>query len=733
MGDNLTILGRNYTNVAGIKATQTNDGQFAYIRPSGTYNITQNGDYDVTSSASVSVDVQFTPNLEDRTVNYTPSASAQSDVVTQTDPGYDGLGEVTVNIAAMPAGTEGTPTVQISKSSGVATITPSVTNSAGYIAATDPIVGTPVQVTGAELASGTLTISQSGETNVAGYEKVSVPLRTPGNSSDSEYYTSSGARKWRYRPKTTIPLAGWVNNGTVNGYWVQFDAIPTGATVIPTTSSQTIGAADTMLEGAITVEAMPNGSASTPATSITANPTISFDGSSGEIRALVSASQSVTPTVSAGYVQSGTAGTISVSGAASEYIITRDSSDLTASDATVTVPAGYYDESASKTIGSGTATAPASVSTTGASVVIAQIQGSPRVGFNKQTYITPSVTKGYIENGTAGMSNVTLYSDLIPKSAETYTPGTTDQVISSGVYLGGNQTISGDANLVAGNIKNNISIFGITGTYAGEAPNLQTKSVTPSESAQAITADSGYDGLDEVDIAAISSTYVGSGIAQRSSSDLSASGATVTVPAGYYANTATKSVSSGSATPASAISGTSATVSHSGTTLTLSKSISNTPQVSAGYVSSGTAGNSSVSLSATDANFTAANIKKNISIFGVTGTYEEGSKNAQTAQSTSRSTSTSGTSVISLTCSKTGTYDVYWTTFRSSTSGTWGSRLYIGGTAYETMNTSGWNNHVQNRHVSNVTIAANQAVAVYVQSRGSNYYGYVGTLTIIES
>lgn len=109
------------------------------------------------------------------------------------------------------------------------------------------------------------------------------------------------------------------------------------------------------------------------------------------------------------------------------------------------------------------------------------------------------------------------------------------------------------------------------------------------------------------------------------------------------------------------------------------------------------------------------------------------SMNVQTAQSTTRSTSTSGTNVISLTCSKTGTYTVRWSTFRSSTSGTWGSRLYIGGTARENMVTSGWSNHIQNREVTGVSISANQAVAVYVQSRGSNYYGYVGTLTIIQT
>lgn len=109
------------------------------------------------------------------------------------------------------------------------------------------------------------------------------------------------------------------------------------------------------------------------------------------------------------------------------------------------------------------------------------------------------------------------------------------------------------------------------------------------------------------------------------------------------------------------------------------------------------------------------------------------SKNVQVAQSTTRSTSTSGSEVISLTCDVAGTYEIYWTTFRSSTSGTWGSRLYINDTAYENMDTSGWNNHVQNRHVTNVSIGANQTVSVRVQSRGSSYYGYVGTLVIKQT
>ena len=51
------------------------------------------------------------------------------------------------------------------------------------------------------------------------------------------------------------------------------------------------------------------------------------------------------------------------------------------------------------------------------------------------------------------------------KAAATYTPGTSDQVLEAGQYLQGAQTIAGDANLAAGNIRSGVSIFGVAGTY----------------------------------------------------------------------------------------------------------------------------------------------------------------------------------------------------------------------------------------------------------------------------
>lgn len=86
--------------------------------------------------------------------------------------------------------------------------------------------------------------------------------------------------------------------------------------------------------------------------------------------------------------------------------------------------------------------------------------------------------------------------------------------------------------------------------------------------------------------------------AENDSGDLTVSGATVTVPAGYYSAQASKSVASGSATGPSSVSGSSATVSTGTNTLTLTKTVSVTPVVSAGYVSEGTAANASVSLTA---------------------------------------------------------------------------------------------------------------------------------------
>lgn len=171
-------------------------------------------------------------------------------------------------------------------------------------------------------------------------------------------------------------------------------------------------------------------------------------------------------------------------------------------------------------------------------------------------------------------------------------------------------------------------------------------------------------------------------------------------------------------------------------------SVSVTPSVSnsEGWISGGTKTGTAVTVTASelvsgDKSITANGTNIDVTNYATVSVNVPGggsSKNAQAHQSTTRSTSTSYTSVNSFTCTKTGTYTVYWSTMRSSTSGTWGSQLYINGTAYGTADTGNWSNHVQNKKLTGVQINANQTVDIRCRSRGSNYYGYVPLVTIIE-
>ena len=94
---------------------------------------------------------------------------------------------------------------------------------------------------------------------------------------------------------------------------------------------------------------------------------------------------------------------------------------------------------------------------------------------------TGDVRKGKTFYSTNPKSKQT--GTMAEKDAATYTPGTSNQVISANQYLTGAQTILGDPQLIASNIKHDINIFGVTGNL--QVASMQRSNIRSSTSTKA--------------------------------------------------------------------------------------------------------------------------------------------------------------------------------------------------------------------------------------------------------
>lgn len=106
-------------------------------------------------------------------------------------------------------------------------------------------------------------------------------------------------------------------------------------------------------------------------------------------------------------------------------------------------------------------------------------QATPSIDVSSGGLITAKSTQtaGYVAAGTKSATK-----QLTVQAAQTITPGTSDKTIASGRYLTGTQTIKGDANLVAGNIAEDVTIFGVTGTHkGGGGMQIATGNFTPTD------------------------------------------------------------------------------------------------------------------------------------------------------------------------------------------------------------------------------------------------------------
>lgn len=87
---------------------------------------------------------------------------------------------------------------------------------------------------------------------------------------------------------------------------------------------------------------------------------------------------------------------------------------------------------------------------------------------------------------------------------------------------------------------------------------------------------------------------------------------------------------------------------------------------------------------------------------------------------------------VKLTVAKSGTYNITWSGFRSSTSGTNGSQLYRNGSALGSAQTTFSDSYWQTPQLTNQSLTAGDEIVVRARARGTSYYMCVANLIIEE-
>lgn len=198
---------------------------------------------------------------------------------------------------AVESGTAGTPTAtKGTVSNHSVTVTPSVTNTTGYITGSTK-TGTAVTVSASELVSGTYTVDSSGTKDVTNYASASVPAGTAGTPSASKGAVSNHSVS--VTPSVTN-TTGWITGSTKTGTAVTVSA---SELVSGTYSVSASGTHDVTNYASASV---PSGSATASATKGTVS----------------NHSVIVTPSVTrtAGYITAGSANGTAVTVSASELV-----------------------------------------------------------------------------------------------------------------------------------------------------------------------------------------------------------------------------------------------------------------------------------------------------------------------------------------------------------------------------------------------------------------------------
>ena len=136
----------------------------------------------------------------------------------------------------------------------------------------------------------------------------------------------------------------------------------------------------------------------------------------------------------------------------------------------------------------------------------AQITGT--CSYDSDTSDATVAVAEILKDKTAYARGAKIVGTMPNNGAKNYTiSDLNDQTIAMGFYDGSGK-ISIDstekAKIIPANIKNGVSILGVQGTMTGQEDlNIQSKTITPTFTAQTILPDDGYDYLSQVVVSAI--------------------------------------------------------------------------------------------------------------------------------------------------------------------------------------------------------------------------------------
>jgi len=460
--------------------------------------------------------------------NITPSTNTQNIIA---DAGYDALSKVIVN--------------------AISTQTKNITSNGTY----SPTAGSYFS---------TITVNVPTGSTINNQDKTIIPSTSQQTITADSSYTGLGTVTVEAMPAMTLPTSA--TNTAASGYTSR-------ATISRSTSDQYINIPTgyNNMGGYYKINATPNGGVNNPiATKGTVN----------------NNSISITPSVtsSTGYITGGTKTGTVITVSASELVSgtlsvttngTKDVTNYASID--VAVPVGStinnQDKTVTPTISKQTITADSGYTGLGTVTVNAMptmtlptaATASATSGFSSKAtigrstadqyiniptgynsaggyYKISAVANGSINNPTASKGTVSNHSISVTPSVTSTTGYITGGTKSgTAVSVSASELVSGTLNITSNGTKDVINYASVSVNIPSDINN-QDKTVEPTESTQDITADSGYSGLGLVTVSAIPDTYIGSVVKRNSSTNLTVSGATVTVPAGYYENDASKSV-----------------------------------------------------------------------------------------------------------------------------------------------------------------------------------------------